>query len=495
MSRDWNRRARTEPRYYVALGHPGQSWQDFVRGGQDLVVAFEKELARIVSPARREEWRALEIGCGPGRLMLPLSRQFAEIHGVDVSAEMVRLARQNLAGVPHAHLHAASGTDLAQFDEEFFDFVYSYAVFQHIPSREVVLNYLEESRRVLKTGGVARMQFNGLAEGAGKHDTWSGVRFAPHEITEFARTHDLQLLALEGAGTRYMWATLLKRSAGWHDSLGTTAGEADQVVIRRVTNADGSAPVLPAHGPYAAFALWVEGLPSDADLNTLRIYVGEREARLTYIGPLLKSGSQQVSGMLPPGLAAGIQPLRLALAETPLGRESFLRVFPPGPQVPRIVSVTDGVFVGAGRTISSSTIRVTVEQAARPELLRATLDGQPIRRGSQACTSPDSRQFEIVFHLPARLPLGSKHLEFRLGPRYLGGLEIVIAPHLYWWRRRLHPSEAYRALRRFLRERIDRLRSRADGSATPAHKATPGNGTPPRSSSGRPGTHNPPSDA
>ncbi len=465
MSSDWNRRARSDPRYYVALGHPGQSWQDFVGSGEDLVGALEKELGRILSPATREEWRALEIGCGPGRLMLPLSRRFGEIHGVDVSAEMVRLARANLASVPHAYVHAADGTNLAQFNDEFFDFVYSYAVFQHIPRREVVLSYLQESRRVLKTGGVARMQFNGLAEGSGKHDTWSGVRFNAREIAEFARAHDLQLLALEGAGTQYMWATFLKRSAGWHNSVQKTAGEAAQASIRRITNADGSALAAPARGPYAAFALWAEGLPSGADLNTLRIHVGDREARLTYIGPPQKNRLQQVSGILPQGLAAGLQPVRLMWAETQLGCESFLRLVPPGPEAPRIVSVTDGVYVGAGPTISTRIIRVSLDGTRRPEDLRVTLDGQPTRRMSLLCTLPDIPRFEINFRLPPGGSAGRKQLEFRLGSRYLGALEIVVAPHPFWWRSRLHPSELYQALRRFLWERNQRLRSRTDGSS------------------------------
>jgi ubiquinone/menaquinone biosynthesis C-methylase UbiE len=465
MSSDWNRRARSDPRYYVALGHPGQSWQDFVTGGEDLVAAFEKELWRILSSATREDWRALEIGCGPGRLMLPLSRRFGEIHGVDVSAEMVRLARKNLAGVPHAYVHAADGTNLAQFDDEFFDFVYSYAVFQHIPLREVVWSYLKESRRVLKTGGVARVQFNGLAEGPGKHDTWSGVRFNPREIAEFASAHDLQLLALEGANTQYMWATFLKRSAGWYKLVQKMAGETAPVWIRRIANADGSAQVVPARGPYAAFALWAEGLPSSADLNTLRIYIGDREARLTYISPLQKDHVQQVSGILPQGLTAGIQPVRLIWAETQLGSESFVRLVPPGPEVPRIVSVTDGIYVGAGRTISTRTIRVSLDASRRPEDLRVTLDRQRMRPMSLVCTAPDIPRFAINFHLPPRVSAGRKQLEFRLGSRYLGTFEIVVAPDRFWWRSRLHPSELYQALRRFLWARNERLRSRTDGSS------------------------------
>ena len=56
---------------------------------------------------------ALEIGCGPGRLVRPMSRHFGEIHGIDVSDEMIAQARANLHDIPHARLHHTSGSDLA----------------------------------------------------------------------------------------------------------------------------------------------------------------------------------------------------------------------------------------------------------------------------------------------------------------------------------------------------------------------------------------------
>jgi ubiquinone/menaquinone biosynthesis C-methylase UbiE len=118
--------------------------------------------------------------------MRPLSRHFKEIHGVDVSDAMIELARQRLRGTPNAFPHHSSGSDLKLFPGEKFDYVYSYAVFQHIPSSEVVFQYLREARRVLKTGGILRCQINGLPPTAKQYDTWAGVRIAPGEIAQFA---------------------------------------------------------------------------------------------------------------------------------------------------------------------------------------------------------------------------------------------------------------------------------------------------------------------
>src|ERR1700730_1765183 len=158
MREDWNRRAREDAHYYVAFGRHNQDDDEFLSTAYEIVYGLEFELKRMPAGANRRAWRALEIGCGPGRLLKPMSRNFGEIHGVDVSDEMLDLARAKLIGVRHAHVHRSRGADLGQFADESFDFVYSYAVFQHIPSKEVVLSYLTDARRVLKTGGLLWFQ-------------------------------------------------------------------------------------------------------------------------------------------------------------------------------------------------------------------------------------------------------------------------------------------------------------------------------------------------
>src|SRR5581483_4293096 len=147
MRADWNERGREDAYYYVAFGRRDQDDEEFFATGREMAEALALELKRV-----RGRDAALEIGCGPGRLMRPMSRHFGEIHGVDVSDEMIKLAAERLRHTPNAHPHHTSGSDLRQFADATFDFVYSYAVFQHIPSREVVFNYLREAVRVLKPG-------------------------------------------------------------------------------------------------------------------------------------------------------------------------------------------------------------------------------------------------------------------------------------------------------------------------------------------------------
>src|SRR5580658_6634103 len=163
MRADWNQRARDDAHFYVAFGGRDQTEEEFLATSADVLRSIEGQLKRLPAKANRRAWRALEIGCGPGRLVKPLSRHFGEIHGVDVSDEMIKLARQRLADIPHAHFHTTDGASLPQFADASFDFIYSYAVFQHIPSRDVVFEYMREIRRLLKPGGVFHGQFNGVA--------------------------------------------------------------------------------------------------------------------------------------------------------------------------------------------------------------------------------------------------------------------------------------------------------------------------------------------
>src|SRR5665811_167380 len=98
MRADWNERASEDAYYYVAFGRREQDDEEFFSTASDIVKGLEWDLKRV-----RGKDAALEIGCGPGRLMRPLGRNFGEIHGVDVSDEMIRLAEERLRDTPNAH--------------------------------------------------------------------------------------------------------------------------------------------------------------------------------------------------------------------------------------------------------------------------------------------------------------------------------------------------------------------------------------------------------
>jgi len=426
MREDWNARAREDAGYYVAFGARDQDDAAFFATATETVNSLETELRRV--PAKqRAQWKALEIGCGPGRLLRPMSRHFSEIHGVDVSDEMIALAKAKLRDVPNAFPQVCDGARLTAFADDSIDFVYSYAVFQHIPSREVVLEYMREVQRVLKPAGFARLQLNGLPRSLDdQYTTWSGARFSGSEILEFAQMRDLQVLALEGASTQYMWTTWRKHPEGWQAKQDERTFTEFPSRIRRITNANSSEPLAPSRGRFASISIWVENLPLDAGLQHLRVTIGESLGHIIYIGPADNVGLQQITVILPELESTGLLPVELRWLDAPIAPPTTLRVIPPGPSVPRIRSVTDGVNLVAGTRIETRTVKVTLEEIARPFEIEASVNSQPVVNLEYFCVDPRPQVFEVNFTLPEDLVPGAYPLEVRIGRRKLAPVELHV---------------------------------------------------------------------
>lgn len=76
----------------------------------------------------------LDIGCGTGRVMEHLAPWCHEVHGIDISNQMVGGGRKRLAHLPNVHFHHGNGYDLAGFEDDSFDLLYSIVALQHMPS-------------------------------------------------------------------------------------------------------------------------------------------------------------------------------------------------------------------------------------------------------------------------------------------------------------------------------------------------------------------------
>ena len=88
--------------------------------------------------------RALDHGCGVGRLSLPFAREFSEVLGIDVAQSMITEARLNAERAGAANLHFALADDGLSEAAGEFDFVNSLMVLQHVPVRRglVILGHL-----------------------------------------------------------------------------------------------------------------------------------------------------------------------------------------------------------------------------------------------------------------------------------------------------------------------------------------------------------------
>lgn len=158
--------------------------------------------------------RVLEIGCGAGRLTRALSNIFGEVHGVDVSGEMVAQARKALADRPSVHLYQNNGCDLTVIPEVPFDFAYSAIVFQHISNREIIETYVREVYRLLRPGALFKFQVQGNLDTQSKpSDTWVGVPYSEAQAKALALRCGFEPRYMHGAGEQYFWLWFFKPPA------------------------------------------------------------------------------------------------------------------------------------------------------------------------------------------------------------------------------------------------------------------------------------------
>ena len=394
MRRDWNQRACEDAYYYAGFGRRKQETAQFLAGGGDIVQLLESEL-----PWLHRRHRALEIGCGPGRLMHALAQQFAEIHGVDVSDEMVELARENLRDIANASVTRTNGTDLSGFPGESFDFVYSFAVFQHIPSREVVFRYLEEVCRVLKAGGVFRGQFNGLPEGTHPLTTWSGTSIPAEPVARFARENGLRLLAVEGPDTRYMWVTWCKPPTE-----ASSVEPFESIVCRDA----------PAASRYSSFSVQVRGFPPAAGLNDLKALLRGASCRICCIRPPGDEGVTEIRLLAPP-LPAGSALLELEWNGKPVCSPAEIVIVDAGPLRPYLWSAADGVSALLGNRILSRVVKVVIEGLQDPASFRAAVDDVPAHCSRPFCLDPWRAIYEVNIRLPRSIGPGPHQMQIGVG--------------------------------------------------------------------------------
>jgi len=100
---------------------------------------------------------ALDFGCGVGRLTRALAEHFAECWGVDISPTMITLAKELNSDLPQCRFVLNDRDRLEGLQDNYFGFIYSSIVLQHMAER-YIRKYLAELVRVLRRGGVLVFQ-------------------------------------------------------------------------------------------------------------------------------------------------------------------------------------------------------------------------------------------------------------------------------------------------------------------------------------------------
>lgn len=155
----WDEAGRIDPLYVILADYSkkGGGWDvgDFFASGRALIANALEGAGRLPFDLR---WgRALDFGCGVGRLTQALAEHFGRVDGVDIAPSMVEQAGAFNRHGERCRYHLNKAPDLSLFANDTFDLVYSDLVLQHM-TPELSSGYITEFVRVLAPEGLVMFQ-------------------------------------------------------------------------------------------------------------------------------------------------------------------------------------------------------------------------------------------------------------------------------------------------------------------------------------------------
>lgn len=161
---DWQRYGKEDP-YYAVLSAEKyrrehlneQALEEFFTSGRENIDYILNVIRTQLDPSYRPA-RALDFGCGVGRLVTALAAEVPSVVGVDVSPDMLQEAKRNCAARGLQNVELVLGDEELSRVEGQFDLITSYIVFQHIPVERGEMLFKNLIGH-LQEGGVAAIHF------------------------------------------------------------------------------------------------------------------------------------------------------------------------------------------------------------------------------------------------------------------------------------------------------------------------------------------------
>ena len=211
----WDILARINPDYYINSKLLGKDENKYKESGDNDVQRFILQDTSLKSIINFKEASILEIGCGNGRMTEFLARSFKRVYAVDISPKMIELGKLKFASLKNIDFFVGDGLHYL-IPNNTVDLVFSYIVFQHFPTMGMVLENMGEVKRVLKSGGLAKIQFRGKPTFGGVFRIFKwyyGVYLTKEKVSDLARKLDLQILSISGEETKEMWVIFKRPTA------------------------------------------------------------------------------------------------------------------------------------------------------------------------------------------------------------------------------------------------------------------------------------------
>lgn len=147
---------------------------------------FDRKLLDAFAESVKGKGTVYELGCGPGQVARYLKDRGVDVHGIDLSAEMVTVASRLNPDIPFSQ---GDMSKLEIADDSAAAFVLFYSII-HI-ERTKVTTVLRELNRVLRPRGTVLLAFHGGEEELHR-DEWYGKKvsidfrlFEPEEMAGY----------------------------------------------------------------------------------------------------------------------------------------------------------------------------------------------------------------------------------------------------------------------------------------------------------------------
>jgi SAM-dependent methyltransferase len=159
LQKNWDELGRQDPLWAILTvpEYRYGKWDpaEFFKRGEAEIDEIMHYVAALGRAVRRR--RALDFGCGIGRVTQALCRHFDECCGVDIAPSMIDLARWHNRYGDRCRYFLNESAHLGLFEDSVFDFIYSVIVLQHIPPKYSQA-YIREFVRVLAPEGLLIFQ-------------------------------------------------------------------------------------------------------------------------------------------------------------------------------------------------------------------------------------------------------------------------------------------------------------------------------------------------
>jgi len=159
LQNKWNKFGQDDPLWAILseVNKKNKKWdkKEFFKTGEyeiDNIIKYINSFGLNVHTNR-----ALDFGCGVGRLTQQLANYFEEVHGVDISQSFLDLANEYNQNKEKIYYHLNENSDLKLFSNSYFNFIYTNITLQHIKPK-ISKKYIREFLRILNPGGVLIFQ-------------------------------------------------------------------------------------------------------------------------------------------------------------------------------------------------------------------------------------------------------------------------------------------------------------------------------------------------